>query len=128
MLRWLFLLFLGMLAHTIVYFPMFWQVQNADKLQLIGYAFRNMYVFWGAYALFLSVLYYPANYIFIAAYWYGYHVVFPGTMWLVALTSSLSSTIILLIAIGWYFRELPAGNALIALLGLGIAVVALHWK
>lgn len=128
MLQWSFLLSLGIVAHVIVFAAYFWQVKHADELRLFGQTYSSIYTFWAAYGVLQAVVFYPANYLFSAAYWYGYKFVFPGTMWLVVLTSTLSSIVVLLVIIGWYFRELPAGNAAIAFIGLGITTAALHWK
>lgn len=128
MLQWLFLLSLGVAAHIIVFITYFWQVKHADELRLFGQTYSGIYAFWAVYGLLQAVVFYPANYLFSAAYWYGYKFVFPGEMWLVALTSTLSSVFVLLVIIGWYFREIPAGNAAVVLIGVGIATAAIHWK
>ncbi|KKS38950.1 MAG: hypothetical protein A3G49_04370 [Candidatus Sungbacteria bacterium RIFCSPLOWO2_12_FULL_41_11] len=128
MLGWLWIFFLASAVQVIGNIVVFWQIQNAAKLELLGMRFPNIGTFWLGYCIILLPIFIPMGVLNSYIYWYGYHNVFSERVWLVQLTVWFSSILIMFFTAWLYLGELPAKNMVVALLFLVCALVAILWK
>lgn len=125
---WFWVFFPAAVASTVVAITTFWQIVNAKNLTLFGFHFSGLWTFWAVYCLFTAVLFYPVNYLFTYAYWYGYNVAFPGKAWRTQETIWLASIFVMFLTAWLYLGELPTKNAFVVLFFLLCALLALLWK
>jgi len=125
---WLQVFIPAFIATSIITFVNFWQITHAVNLSLFGIKFSSIWKFWLAYCALTAIVFYPANYLFAYAYWYGYNVVFPGKAWRVQEIFWFSGILAMFISSWLYLGELPTRNALIALAFLIGALLAIIWK
>lgn len=125
---WLWVFSLTLVAHSIITVAYLWAAANAQNLTLFGFRFSSIWGFLLAYSALTAVLFYPANYLFAYAYWYGYNVVFPGKAWRVQELSWLASILVMFIVAWLYLGELPTKNAILALTFLVCALLVILWR